>query len=133
MMTIRREQMRALNAYTRQAFEDRMARHLRQIYPEQVQRMGDPADREPILRAVIRQGIEKAVRYQILAERDVGRFIDLMVKIAPDFAERPDLKWAAGILKDPTLHAHGKVELIHAQLAARTAGAEATAWNGAGI
>ena len=116
MLTIRREQMEVLSAYMRQGFEDRMVRHLAQSFPAQFKKLALPTSGDEPVRTLIRQGIAKAVGYDITSERDVGRFIEVMVAIDPQFDEPGVLDWARQILRERILTARAKMDLIYQRL-----------------
>jgi hypothetical protein len=123
MLTIRREQMEALSAYMRQSFEDRMVRHIAQSFPAEFKRMASPSAGDQPIRVLIRQGIERAGSNEITSERDVGRFIDLMIVMGPDFETNTEAAWARSVLRDKTLPARVRMELIHQQLPVRAGAA----------
>ena len=75
-------------------FEDRMLVHLMKFFPEQCHALG-----EPKLRDTIRYGVQRAKSYQIEAERDVCKYIDLMTVLGRDFDTDEDLPWAGRILR----------------------------------
>jgi hypothetical protein len=116
MLTIRREQMEVLSAYMRQSFEDRMVRHLTQSFPAQFKRLAPPTSGDETVRALIRQGIGKAASYDITSERDVGRFIEVMVAIDPRFDEPGVLDWARQILREKILSPPARMDLIYQRL-----------------
>jgi hypothetical protein len=120
MLTIRREQMEVLGAYMRQSFEDRLVQHIAQSFPAQFRKLAPPPGNDEPVRTLIKQGIERAGDHGITSERDVRRFIDLMVTLGPDFETKADTAWAQSILRDKTLPARVRMELIHQQLAARS-------------
>ena len=116
MLTIRREQMEVLSAYMRQSFEDRMVRHLAQSLPMQFKKLAPPSSGDAPVRTLIRRGTEKAAGYEITSERDVGRFIEVMLAIDPRFDEPGVLDWARQILREKTLTARAKMDLIYQRL-----------------
>ena len=93
MLTIRKEQIKALAQLEVEKFEDWMLVHLRKFFPAQCRAAG-----ETKLLAIIRSGIERAAGYGIKTRRDVCKYIDLMVVLGPDFDEDPRLPWVAKIL-----------------------------------
>lgn len=131
MLTIRREQMEVLSAYMRQRFEDRMVRQIAQSFPEQFKKLAPPPSGDEPVRALIRQGIERAGSNEITSRRDVGRFIDLMVALGPDFETRAETAWAQSILRDKSISSRARIELIHQQLPARVGEASGTPGSGA--
>jgi hypothetical protein len=94
MITIRAEQMKRLSEAARMRFEDIMVVHLNKFFPERTQAAGEPKVRE-----LIRYGIRRAGSYQIKAQRDVSRYIDLMIVLGSNFDSDKRLPWAGAILK----------------------------------
>jgi hypothetical protein len=72
-------------------FETRMVAHMGRFFPELAQAAGPPQ-----LRELVRLGIERARPYGIVVERDVCKFVDLMLVLGPRFDE--ELAWARAIL-----------------------------------
>ena len=103
MLTIRKEQLAVFGPLGKKAFEDRMITHLKKVFPEQSESLG-----EPKLRKIIQYGTQRAASYKIISERDVCKYIDLMILYGADFDKDPKLPWAQSILqnkgiKDPTI------------------------------
>lgn len=111
MWMLRKEHMEALSAYMRQGFDDRMVKHLRTDFPQESGKMD-----EKQLREFIDSGVKKASTYTIEPERDVCRFIDLMVGLGADFDKARDMVWARTILRDPALPSGSKLDLIEHRL-----------------
>ena len=95
MLTIRQEQMDALSRVALDNFGDRMVVHLKKCFPESCRALGELGTRE-----AIRHGTERAGSYRLTAERDVCRYIDVMLAFGRDFDADPSLPWAAEILGD---------------------------------
>jgi len=74
-------------------FVDRMVVHLKKFFPKQCEVTG-----EPQLRETIRYGIKRAKIYGIVTERDVCKYIDLMVVLGRDFDADKRFPWAGEIL-----------------------------------
>lgn len=107
MFRLRIEQKEAFRRQALSDFEDRVVDHLQRCFPDRYQALGDAA-----IRAIIRQGIEGAATYGVVAERDVCTFIDLMLVLGVGFDHERD--WAVSILtapspKDPS----EKLRLLH--------------------
>jgi hypothetical protein len=103
MLTIRKEQLAVFGPLGEKTFEDRVIAHLKKVFPEQSESLG-----EPKLRETIQYGAQRAAAYRIISERDVCKYIDLMVLYGSDFDKDPKLPWAQSILqnkgiKDPTI------------------------------
>jgi hypothetical protein len=61
------------------------------------------ASGEVKIREIIRYGIARAASYRIKAQRDVARYVDLMIVFGSDFDCDPRLPWSSSILNDPDL------------------------------
>jgi hypothetical protein len=86
--------MEVLSVYALGQFEERMAVHLRDAFPEQAGQLPDAE-----LRALIGQGIAAASSYEITEERDVQRYLDYMMVLSPSFDTRPETAWAGAVLR----------------------------------
>lgn len=94
MITIRRKQMAVFVQVEIGKFEDRMVVHLQKFFPKQCKAMG-----EPQLRETIRYGIKRAAAYGITAERDVYKYVDLMVVFGRDFDTDERFPWSGETLR----------------------------------
>jgi len=94
-MVIHPAQMAAFSQSATERFESRMLEHLNTCFPEQCRAWG-----EPKVRSTIRYGTERASAYGITAQRDVCRYIDLMVLFGPDFDRDSSLPWLSAVLND---------------------------------
>src|SRR5579871_4593397 len=92
-MLVRTQQMETLSGASVDTFESRMTAHLRRCFPAKCEEM-----KEDGVHAVIQYGIERARGYGITAERDVCRYIDVMMVYGRDFDRDPALPWAGAIL-----------------------------------
>ncbi len=79
-----------------------MERHLRKFFPENCRKLGDVG-----LLETIRLGVERAASYQISSERDVCKYIDLMLALGPDFDRDPKLPRVARLLGNTSLDSSG--------------------------
>ncbi len=95
-----------------------MTAHLGRCFPARCREMG-PA----MVRELIRYGITRAARYGIEAQRDVCKYIDVMIVFGRDFDEDPAHPWAQSILGDPSLrHAMVRVENLYEAAKSRSKG-----------
>jgi hypothetical protein len=109
MLTIRREQLAVFGPLGKKAFEDRTIAHLKRVFPEQSESLG-----EPKLRETIEYGAERAAAYRIISERDVCKYIDLMILYGRDFDKDPSLPWARSILQNQAIkNPSSKVERLY--------------------
>lgn len=102
MLAIREEQMGVLEQAVLRDFEDRMVVHLQRFFPQQYAALGNDGICE-----TIQYGIERAKSYGVVDERDVCKYIDLMIVFGRDFDTSPKTPWAGRILNiesltDPT-------------------------------
>ncbi len=109
MLTIRKEQLAIFGPLGQKAFEDRMLGHLKKVFPEQSQAIG-----EPKLRETIQYGTQRAAAYRITSERDVCKYIDLMIFYGRDFDKDPNLPWAQTILQNKAIRdPSSKIERLY--------------------
>src|SRR5437773_1018104 len=112
MLTIRKDQMQALSAYTRRSFEDRMVRHLGAAFPDSFKKIQAQSSEDTAIRNFIQSGILKAGQYGIRAERDVATYIEFMFLHGLDFELTHGMEPVAGFLKDPELPGDAKVFVV---------------------
>jgi len=98
MLQIRNEQNEALEAQSRKDFEERMLVHLQKFFPDQCKQLGEEHTREAIWYAV-----ERAETYEIVSERDVCKYTDLMFTYGQDYDRDRRVPWAHRILTDKSL------------------------------
>lgn len=99
--------MEAFSKQQRKRFEDEMVLHLTREFPEEANRVG-----EDWLREMIREGVQSAEGYNILLERDVARYLELMLAISPDFDDSDKTPWAKDILTDERMTGQEKLDRI---------------------
>jgi hypothetical protein len=92
-LTIRQAQMEAFSQAEIGKFQDWMCTHLWKFFPAQAETLG-----EPKLRELIQYGIRRAAEHGITTERDVCKFIDLMIVFGRDFDRDEKSAWAGQIL-----------------------------------
>ncbi|QSQ19129.1 hypothetical protein JY651_27685 [Pyxidicoccus parkwayensis] len=93
MFVIRGKQMEALGLATAASFPLRLAEFLRETFPRQTAALDGPA-----LVAFAGDGIERAEGHGIETERDICKYLSLMVTFGRDFDEDPAFPWVAPIL-----------------------------------
>jgi hypothetical protein len=98
MLTLRKEQLAVFGPLGKKVFEDRMLAHLKKVFPEQFESFGDPQ-----LRETIQYGTQRAAAYHITSERDVCKYIDLMILYGRDFDKDPNLPWAQSVLRNQAI------------------------------
>lgn len=90
--------MEAFEEVALRNFEDWMVVHLNKFFPNHCEALGDSGVRE-----AIQYGTQQAESYDIVTERDVCKYIDLMFALGRDFDTDPDFAWAHEILHDETI------------------------------
>jgi hypothetical protein len=116
MLTIRKAQMDVFSLYALAQFEAQMAAYLESAFPERFLRSPELPEQDRPVMVLVRQGIERAGRYQIKSERDVARLIELMVMLGPDFDTQESMSWAKKFLQDPSLPGSAKMDFLMQQL-----------------
>jgi hypothetical protein len=96
VLTIRKEQVEALDRASRVAFEDETVGHLMRLAPRLGEIYGEPRFRE-----VVRLGIERAEGFGFTNRGPVRLYAELMVILGSEFAVDPLLPWAAEALNAP--------------------------------
>jgi|ERR1019366_2191180 hypothetical protein len=94
MLTIRKEQMAVFSQEEARKFEERMLVHLRKFFPKECEAGGAAQ-----LRETVKHGLKRAGSYGITAERDVCKYIDLMIVFGCDFDMDKQYPWAGEILE----------------------------------
>jgi len=94
MLTIRKEQMAVFSQVQLKKFEDFVLPHLSRTLRKQSETLG-----EAKLREIIQYGIKRAARYDITAERDVYKYLYLLVAFGRDFDTDEKLPGAGEILR----------------------------------
>ena len=109
MLTIRKEQLAIFDPVGRKAFEDRVITHLKKVFPEQSAALG-----ELKLRETIQYGTQRAAAYRVASERDVCKYIDLMIFYGRDFDKDAKHPWAQSILQNQAIrNPTSKIERLY--------------------
>ena len=98
----------AFSEQQRERFQEEMLVHLRKEYAPELGGRDDAWVGE-----LIRTGIEQARAYQIILERDVARYLELMLVFSPGFDDSKKTPWAKDILIDSRLAAEDKLDRIY--------------------
>jgi hypothetical protein len=109
MLTIRPEQMNVMSEQLLQKFQVKMIAHLKELFPKRTAALGDEN-----LVALVQEGMSKSKTYAIVAERDVAKFIDLMLIVRRDLDVAKETSWAKGILNDKSLNGSEKIGRLYA-------------------
>lgn len=107
MLIIRNEQLDVLKKYMLDQFEDRMFIHLRTNFSEQTKTFD-----ELYLRKMIRFGIDRSKKYDVIAENDIRQYLEYMIMYSPNFDQIPETAWAGEILRDNSLNGTEKMRQI---------------------
>jgi hypothetical protein len=94
MLTIRKEQMAVFSQVQLKKFEDFVLPHLSKSLRKQSEALG-----EAKLRETIQYGIKRAARFGITSERDVYKYLYLLVAFGRDFDTDKELPGAGEILR----------------------------------
>lgn len=110
MLKIRPEQNDELAKVALKRFEDKMVVHLNKFFPDHCKVLGEEGTRE-----AIQYAIERSASYEIVSERDVCKYTDLMFAFGRDFDKDPKLPWASKILTDKDLKGRPtrKIKLLY--------------------
>ncbi|QSQ23750.1 hypothetical protein JY651_01820 [Pyxidicoccus parkwayensis] len=107
MLRIRREQLDALGLARREAFIDRLAEKLRRHWASECEGLDAPA-----LRERIGDAIDRAAKYELRAEVDVARYLNITFALGPRFDEDPRYPWARAILEEEAFTPAKKVDRL---------------------
>lgn len=90
-----------------QLFVMRMAKHLREILPEETADMchDDLLER-------IENGIGRAKTFSIVQERDLEVYLEFDIMYGPEFGSTPESAWAEEILYDTEKDGEIKIQLL---------------------
>lgn len=98
MLRIRKEQNEELGKIALKRFEDNMVEHIKEFFPKYYE-----IHEEPLIRKVILYAVDRAESYDLITERDLCFYINLVFLLGSNFDTDPQLPWAAEILKDETI------------------------------
>ena len=107
-MLIRKEQEEALANVPAMIFEERMIGHIKKHFPSHFEALGEANCHE-----LIRYGIERGAVYDFVSEKNVCKFIDLMLCFGVEFDTDEKHGWASSILADESFeYADEKMEAL---------------------
>lgn len=98
MLTIRKEQIAVFREPAINQFVKHVVVHLNKCFPAKCEALGEPRVSE-----MVKYGIQRAASYGISAERDLCKYVDLMVVFGPEFDQDPEFPWASAILNNQAL------------------------------
>jgi hypothetical protein len=85
-----------------------MVTHLGRVFPDDAR-----AQRDQVLRPLIRRGLERAARWGIELEFGVCLYLHLSLHLGETFDEDPDVPWARAALQDQRWDADRRVSELH--------------------
>lgn len=98
MLTIRQQQLDSLRQIPLGSFEDQLLPLLQRSFPRIANQLGEHG-----IRSVIQHGIDRASKYGIVRQKDVGRYIAVMMMLGPSFDQRITSGAISAALRDPRL------------------------------
>jgi len=123
-MIIRRDQIRAFEAYMKASFEDRMVAHIKSAYPDRYEEYTRGGDGDAGVRRVIQRAVDRAIALGARREGSIQQLLEIMVETSPDFESDPAMAWARQILEDQMLAGGTRILLAREKLSAHLARAE---------
>jgi hypothetical protein len=115
MLTLRHEQVAALERALARTREDRAVRHVRREHPVVSAGMSDELVREAVLIAT-----RQCALYGFEGEELVHAYLDLMMLLGFDFHRDPRQAWVLPTLTDPHMGARTRLVLLVEDARART-------------
>lgn len=106
---IRNEQVQAFARRLEADFAERTADRLRDEFPAEVERSG--LDHDGLKQLALR-GVADARGFDVINEDDVGRYVECMLILGPEFPDDPQFPWAGQILKTADLDGEAKMDQI---------------------
>ena len=107
MLVIRKKQQEAFTKAVARGLECNLLTHATRQFPVRVNRMGEPA-----ARAFVRKAVAACGGFGIEDEYEMSRYLDLMFLLGEDFCTDASLAWAAAVLGNPALAAKEKMDRL---------------------
>jgi len=111
MLVIRRDQMRVFEQVLTEQFVERTADDLARRHPQRVAELGKEATR-----TLVRDGVARARTYGIRETDSVRAFVELMLKVHPEFETLPHLEGVREVLADDELSGEAKMSIVSDQM-----------------
>jgi hypothetical protein len=89
-------------------FAERMVTHLVEVFPDESAERGEAG-----IRALVRLGIERAARHQLVQEYDACLYLHVMLALGERFDDDPALSWARAALEEADVSASIRIEKLH--------------------
>lgn len=113
MLVIRDAQLRAFDEDARERFEARMRVHLPAALPDEVRALSGGEDPEPVLVELVRESERLASEWALRDDAARVALAELMVVMGPDLQARPELEWAARLLRSGSGSGDARVRMVH--------------------
>lgn len=108
MFILRKAQLAEFERSAVTEFEERMAVHLPEVFPEETAAHGAAG-----MRALIHLGIERAARHRLRQEYDVCLYLHVMLALGERFDDDPAISWARAALEEADVSASIRIEKLH--------------------
>ena len=109
-MKVRDQHIKALAADHEEVFVIELVSHLKADFKEQLTQQGLTSDQ---LEPLVRLGISRAKKYDVVLKNDVWLYIECMVLFSLDFDENSDTAWAGEILQRDNMDGTGKMSAVN--------------------
>ena len=118
MLTVRASQMEVFEDIRRRDFEEALLRRVVLKYPAEYAHLSESG-----LRDLVGRSIARAVRYGLVKEVHIARFVELTVEFGENFERSPENSVAAdNILEHPILPGSAKLQGVHDLLTGSSGG-----------
>ena len=111
MFKLRKEHLDAFEAQAINQFANRVVAHVKSVWGEACEELGDPA-----VRSLVQTSIQRAAALGIVMEYDVVRFVDLSFILAADFETNPLSIWTRPFIADRTLAPTAKLDRLYERM-----------------
>lgn len=113
MLVIRDAQLRAFDADARARFEARMLVHLPAALPDEVRALSGGEAPETDLRGLVRESERLASAWALRDDAARVALAELVVVMGADLQARPELEWAAQLLRSGSGSGDARVRMAH--------------------
>lgn len=118
MLTVRASQMKVFEDIRRRDFEEAVFRRVSLKYPDEYAHLTESG-----LRDLVGRSIARAVRYELVKEVHVARFVELTIEFGENFERSPQSSVAAQqLLEHPSLPGSAKLQGVHDLLTGASGG-----------
>ena len=115
MLVIRDAQLRAFDADARARFEARMLVHLPAALPDEVRALSVSGGEDPqtALRELVRESERLAAEWALRDDAARLALAELVVVMGADLQARPELEWAARLLRSGSGSGDARVRMVY--------------------